>query len=243
MKKDEITVTEKKCSKCHEIKPASEFSLDRSRKSGLQPQCKSCKSIAKPKEQLPEGKKRCTKCKKIKDVDEFGKSTRRKDGLRLYCKLCRRTESDPETDKERKRKWYLENRELTIERSRIRHIEKREERNKYLKGYYKDNPHIYTWRGLVYRTLNGKIKDGDTLELLGYTYNELKEHIESLFTDEMTWSNYGEWHVDHIIPLSKFDETTPIHIVNALSNLQPLWATTREINGVVYEGNLNKGFS
>ena len=46
--------------------------------------------------------------------------------------------------------------------------------------------------------------------------------------------------VDHIKPLSKFDEQTPLSVVNGLSNLQPLWATTREINGVVYEGNLNK---
>jgi len=30
-------------------------------------------------------------------------------------------------------------------------------------------------------------------------------------------------------------------IVNALSNLKPMWSTTREINGVIYEGNLNKG--
>jgi hypothetical protein len=57
----------------------------------------------------------------------------------------------------------------------------------------------------------------------------------------MTWDNYGEWHIDHIKPVSSFDKDTPQSIVNALSNLQPLWATTREINGVVYEGNLNKG--
>jgi hypothetical protein len=69
---------------------------------------------------------------------------------------------------------------------------------------------------------------------------ELKEHITSLFTDGMSWDNYGEWHIDHIKPLTLFDDNTPIHVVNALSNLQPLWATTREINGVIYEGNLNK---
>lgn len=56
----------------------------------------------------------------------------------------------------------------------------------------------------------------------------------------MSWDNYGEWHIDHIKPLTKFDKDTPIHIVNALSNLQPLWKTTREINGNLYLGNLNK---
>ena len=56
----------------------------------------------------------------------------------------------------------------------------------------------------------------------------------------MSWDNYGEWHIDHIKPLTKFDKDTPIHIVNALNNLQPLWKTTREINGNLYLGNLNK---
>lgn len=240
--KNEI-VTEKKCSKCDIIKPASDFSKDRSRKSGLQPQCKKCRSIAKPKEILPEDKKRCGKCKEIKDICEFGKSNIRKDGLRSYCKKCRKLEFDPEKDKKRKREWYLDNRKLTIDRSRIRQIEKRDERNEYLKDYYKKNPHIYCWRGLVYRTITGKKKDKTTLELLGYTYNDLKTHIESLFTEGMSWDNYGEWHVDHIKPISSFDRDTQPSVVNALSNLQPLWATTREINGVIYEGNLNKGFN
>jgi len=57
----------------------------------------------------------------------------------------------------------------------------------------------------------------------------------------MTWGNHGEWHIDHIKPVITFDPATPSSVVNALSNLQPLWATTREINGVLSLGNLNKG--
>lgn len=56
----------------------------------------------------------------------------------------------------------------------------------------------------------------------------------------MTWDNYGDWHVDHIIPVVNFDSNTPPSIVCALSNLAPMWATTREIDGVIYDGNLNK---
>ena len=37
-----------------------------------------------------------------------------------------------------------------------------------------------------------------------------------------------------------FDMETPANIVNALSNLRPMWATTRKINGIIYEGNLNR---
>ncbi|MEV4269496.1 hypothetical protein [Micromonospora aurantiaca (nom. illeg.)] len=36
----------KECNKCHEVKPTSEFSKDRSKKDGFFTQCKSCKSAA-----------------------------------------------------------------------------------------------------------------------------------------------------------------------------------------------------
>lgn len=75
---------------------------------------------------------------------------------------------------------------------------------------------------------------------MGYSALELKYHLEQLFTTGMTWNNYSEWHIDHIKPLCSFSDDTDIKIVNALSNLRPLWATTREIDGEIYEGNLNK---
>lgn len=44
----------------------------------------------------------------------------------------------------------------------------------------------------------------------------------------MIWDNYGEWHIDHIIPISKFHfesfEDEGFKKAWALNNLQPLWA-------------------
>jgi len=66
--------------------------------------------------------------------------------------------------------------------------------------------------------------------LTGYTSNDLKKHLESLFTDGMNWERFlaGEIHIDHIIPVSVFNFTSPEHIdfkrCWALENLQPLWA-------------------
>jgi hypothetical protein len=66
-----------------------------------------------------------------------------------------------------------------------------------------------------------------TTELLGYTPAEFVAHIEPMFVPGMTWQNHGEWHVDHIRPLSTFDLTEPEQrrLANSLQNLQPLWAT------------------
>lgn len=182
--------------------------------------------------------KKCVKCHDEKFLCDFGFDKKRKDGLKVYCKKCRKNESDSVKDKKRKKDWYLKNRELSIKRACQRQKEKRTERNDYLRKYYKNKPYIYTWRSLIYRTVTEKTNN--TYELLGYTYDELKKHLESLFTEGMSWENYGEWHVDHIKPLISFNKDTHPSIVNALINLQPLWATTREINGVTYIGNLNK---
>jgi hypothetical protein len=44
----------------------------------------------------------------------------------------------------------------------------------------------------------------------------------------MTWGNYGQWHVDHKIPISAFNYETPDDIdfkrCWALKNLRPMWA-------------------
>ena len=43
----------------------------------------------------------------------------------------------------------------------------------------------------------------------------------------MDWGNQGEWHIDHIVPVSAFNFDSPEHMdfkrCWALSNLQPLW--------------------
>lgn len=107
---------------------------------------------------------------------------------------------------------------------------------------YKNKKYMYAWRRLLYFHLRrtGQIKTDRTHKLLKYSYNQLKQRIECQFKPGMSWKNYGEWHIDHKKPLSSFPINTPPHITNALCNLQPLWSTTRIINGIVYVGNLNK---
>lgn len=67
-----------------------------------------------------------------------------------------------------------------------------------------------------------------TTQLLGCSIPKLKAHLESLFTDDMSWDNYGRdgWHIDHIQPCKDFNLTifTNQLLCFHYTNLRPLWA-------------------
>jgi hypothetical protein len=69
-------------------------------------------------------------------------------------------------------------------------------------------------------------KVGRTIELLGCSLKELREHIEAQFEPGMTWDNYGAWHVDHIRQCCTFDLTDEAQqrVCFHCTNLRPLWA-------------------
>jgi hypothetical protein len=69
-------------------------------------------------------------------------------------------------------------------------------------------------------------KPAKTIELIGCSWQKLKKHIESQFTDGMTWENHGlhGWHIDHIVPLSCATEIKGLTKLCHYSNLRPLWA-------------------
>jgi hypothetical protein len=70
-----------------------------------------------------------------------------------------------------------------------------------------------------------------TEDIIGCSFKEFKTHLESKFDDNMNWKNYGEWHLDHIIPISYAKKEEEIYELNHYTNFQPLWA----------KDNLSKG--
>jgi len=66
-------------------------------------------------------------------------------------------------------------------------------------------------------------------EVLGYSVADLRRHLERQFQPGMTWENIGQWHIDHIVPVSSFkyqNENDPeFKACWALANLAPRWAT------------------
>lgn len=62
--------------------------------------------------------------------------------------------------------------------------------------------------------------------VLSYSEYAFHQHIESIWEDGMSWSNYNLWNIDHIIPIAQFKENHiyDISIINNLENLKPLWS-------------------
>ena len=92
-----------------------------------------------------------------------------------------------------------------------------------------------TMRSFLDRLERGKTKKTIRVveRILGYSRDKFIKHIENRFLPGMSWKNRNKWHIDHIKPVIAFideGEKRP-SIVNALENIQPLWA----------EDNLKKG--
>lgn len=81
----------------------------------------------------------------------------------------------------------------------------------------------------IYMALKGRKGNKHTMDILGYTIEELREHMETQFQKGMTWDNYGDWHIDHRIPKIWFDFSSyadeAFKECWSLDNLQPKWAS------------------
>jgi hypothetical protein len=76
-------------------------------------------------------------------------------------------------------------------------------------------------------SLGRGFKRGSAVRDLGCSLEQLRDHLESLFSAGMTWDNYGSvWHVDHIYPMAKADIDDPVQLraVCNWQNLRPMMA-------------------
>ena len=193
---------------------------------------------------IDENVKTCKNCNKDKLLDNFyiydGKTS-------TYCKNCTIIKSSESQQNNKSfRKEYLKeygknNKNKILEKRRVY----REENREYFKDYHrqyqvkrrkehdlfriKHNIRNRLWD--AFKNKNWK-KEGSE-RLLGATYETVKIHIESLFTEGMSWDNYGRceegdctnfWHIDHIIPLNTATTKEELENLCNYSNLQPLWA-------------------
>ena len=90
----------------------------------------------------------------------------------------------------------------------------------------------------IRRALKNIKKDRPWNKYVDYTIEALIEHLQYSFKDGMNWGNYGEWEIDHIIPVSFFNLYNPEEITKcwSLNNLQPLWKHDNRVksNKIIY---------
>lgn len=85
-------------------------------------------------------------------------------------------------------------------------------------------------RTRIYQAIAGAggNKGYSSMDLLGCTVQEVRDHLEAQFLPGMTWDNWSlkGWHIDHIRPCASFDLTDPEQQKECFhyTNLQPLWA-------------------
>jgi membrane-associated HD superfamily phosphohydrolase len=134
------------------------------------------------------------------------------------------------------KEWYEENKDKWNEYIK-EYREKNKDKIREIKRNYektrKANDPIYklinNFRTAIYQVLkeNQVQKNGHYFDILKYSPENLIEHLENKFKDNMTWGNYGKWHVDHIKPISAFQITEigddEFMTCWSLKNLQPLW--------------------
>jgi len=134
------------------------------------------------------------------------------------------------------KKWLSENKDKWneyIKEYREKNIDKIREVKRDYERTRKANDPLYklvaNFRTAIWTVLkeNNMDKYGHYFEILQYSPEELATHLENQFTEGMTWENYGEWHVDHILPITSFNfqEIGDIEFMRcwSLENLQPMW--------------------
>ena len=199
--------------------------------------------------------KKCKVCHKKKLLSEFSPSKLGKYGTRSNCKKCatKATSVYYEQHKEEilidKKARYKENPQIEINNQKRFRINNPGRASQIAMRWQKKNPekvreidkrYLKKKRSTVMGRLNvtignyirmslrGKKCGKHWEDIVGYTLQELKIHLEKLFLPGMTWNNRSEWHIDHKIPISYFHYTSYDDIAFkqcwALSNLQPMWA-------------------
>lgn len=102
-----------------------------------------------------------------------------------------------------------------------------------------------TVSGRIRKALKSK-KSAHTIEYLGCTIKDFKEHIQQQFHPGMSWDNYGDWEIDHIVPI-KYKDPSLEEIIERLhyTNTQPLWKEDNNIKnnnhciGTMYNHNID----
>lgn len=213
-----ISHSTKECTKCKVDKPKSEYHKCAANPIGIQTVCKECK-----KNEYLEN----TDFNKQKYIEMMSDPERKK---RKYetNDVSRKKIKNIEREKKTKLEYYKRP-EVIERRKEIHRIRKATDLQYNIKKRLR-----WRVRDVVKKQLkNKKFKYNSAIDLLGCDVEYLIKHLESTFTEGMSWGRLPELHIDHRRPCNTYDLTDPEQQKECFSykNMQMLWA----------EDNLKKG--
>lgn len=228
----------KVCQKCSFIKSFEEFYNHKHNRDGKANVCKECQK-QKEREKYNNNKE-----KKLEYQREYQRKN--SDKVSQYYKEYYNKNYDEIL--EYSKNYYHENKEDAASRSK----HWREKNKDKIKQYRENNKEhinqlsreskrkrrqdpIYRLRERISNSVRKMLKKmnntskntSSILKFLPYSPEELKNHLESQFSPEMTWDNYGTlWEIDHIypqslLPFSSLDDDNFL-LCWGLNNLRPL---------------------
>ena len=180
----------------------------------------------KERKRISDKKYRETHKKKIKEIHRKWRERNRE---HINSKAREQYKENPQPFKERSERYINSHKEKVKEARHKYKIENRANCTEYERNKRHTDP-IYRFRtssrGLIRQYTKGKGYKGDKTiyEILGCDFDFFLNYIQSKFEEGMTLENYGEWNIDHIIPISSAKTDEDLEKLNHYTNLQPLWA-------------------
>lgn len=250
----------KTCSKCKQELSIECFDINKASKDGHNCICKSCRAEQrklKAKEIAEYNKKYREEHKDYFDSynlnhKEQSKKYREehKEEKAIYDKIYISKTENKQRKQTYDKEYYQNNKDkikeyAQINANRIKQRQReyrtnntdklREQNKQYYINNIKNNPQTLLNKNMS-NAINLTLKSGVKSErhwenIVGYTLEDLIEHLESQFDERMNWNNHSinGWHIDHIIPKDSLPYDSPddlnFKIVWSLYNLRPLWCT------------------
>jgi hypothetical protein len=206
----------------------------------------------------------CSHCGIEKNISEFVRRSILKTGFTAHCRACqvklttKWNKANPEKRRIAYRKWWETHKEYVKEAHRQWNLSNAEKKKEAWKRWRAENPEknlasinraakvrLSTLKGRlnlrIASAIRSTLKQGTKKNrhwesLVNFTIDQLKAHLEKLFTPEMSWENYGTyWSIDHKIPVAVFNFERPgdidFRLCWSIKNLQPMEKLTNISKG------------
>jgi len=203
------------CNLCKIEKPIPEYAKQRSASDGLQNKCKACQ--------------RCYRENNKQKHDAYIKKYRAENKERIAVSVKAYSEKNSDKIAGYLASYYDKNRDSILEMQKERKEDIAQVRKVYKKRRMREDP-VYAMAhrlGVLMRNAlkhSGYLKSMKTLEALGCTSAQFKDHLERQFLKGMTWDNRDLWQLDHIMPISSAKTEQEVYDLSHMTNIRPMWA-------------------